>query len=84
MNTELFVGIVSRAAGLCFDNRVPNDRVFFVATILRTFEIIMPVSAPTWFHGTSEQWAEVRSNFAMNLACAADCVAVAQNAKWKN
>jgi hypothetical protein len=84
MNAEMFVGIVSRAANLCFDGKVPNARVFFVATILRTFEIIMPVSAPAWFHGTSEQWAEVRSNFAMNLACAADCLRRSQTAKWMN
>jgi putative DNA primase/helicase len=83
-NEEIFVGIALRAANLCFDGKVPNDRVFFVATILRTFEIIMPVTAPPWFHGTAEQWAEVRANYAMGLTMAADCLRTVQTAKWMN
>jgi hypothetical protein len=84
MNTEMSVGIVSRAANLCFDGKVPNDRVFFVATILRTFEIIMPVAAPVWFSGSAEQWERVRADYAMGLTMAADCLRTVQTAKWKN
>jgi hypothetical protein len=84
MNAEIFVGIVSKTADLFFDGKVPNDRVFFVAVILRSFESIMPVSAPDWFHGSDEQWERVRANYAMGLTVAADCLRVSQSARWKN
>jgi hypothetical protein len=82
--TQLFVGIVQKTADLFFDGRVPTERVFFITAILRTFESILPVTAPLSFCGTAEQWERVRANYAMGLAQAADCVAVAQSAKWKN
>jgi hypothetical protein len=68
--TEIFVGLASRVANLCFDGRIPADHTFFIAAILRAFVAETLPDA-------------VRARFAFGLAQACDCL-YREQTEWKN